>query len=262
MCYRLASLLGNDQPIYVLRGRQLSPDRLPFPQVKEVVAQYVHDIYDIQPEGPYSLAGFSFEGVVALETARLIGENGDDVPLVGLIDTWRPGHRPESQPRGEETGNEVRDTENRGIIRRSRRTVGKPVYSFLDKTFRSSIYKIFQLTGRPVPSRLQDIDWVRHRALAMGIGYKKHPYPGRVTLFRATERQRSIAADDLGWGEIVQKGVEIIDVPGNHITMIREPNLQVLVSNLAECLSSSDRFDELSSEPSNSVSDVVRTASR
>jgi amino acid adenylation domain-containing protein len=261
MCYRLASLLGNDQPIYVLRGQQLSPDRLPFPQVKEVVAQYVHDIYETQPEGPYSLAGFSFEGVVALETARLIRKNDDDVPLVALMDTWRPGHRPESQPRGEETGNEERVTGDKGIIRRLRRTVGKPVYLLLDKFFRVSIYKAFQLIGRPVPIRLQDIDWVRHRALAMGIGYKNRLYPGRVTLFRAMERRRSIAADNLGWGSIAEGGVEIIEVPGNHITMIREPNLQVLVSRLAECLSRGDRSDESDSD-TESVSDIVGTAGR
>src|SRR5262249_16329516 len=40
----------------------------------------------IQPEGPYHLAGYCFEGVVAIEVARLLANAGHQVAFLGLME--------------------------------------------------------------------------------------------------------------------------------------------------------------------------------
>ncbi|GAB4195551.1 MAG: hypothetical protein Tsb002_28130 [Wenzhouxiangellaceae bacterium] len=43
---------------------------------------------EIQPQGPYSLLGYSYGGVVALETARQLVEAGDEVGFLLMVDTF------------------------------------------------------------------------------------------------------------------------------------------------------------------------------
>jgi len=47
----------------------------------------MHHIRELQPNGPYLLAGFSFGGLVALEMARRYLANGEDVAMLALLDT-------------------------------------------------------------------------------------------------------------------------------------------------------------------------------
>ncbi|HYN19766.1 MAG TPA: hypothetical protein VE078_02320 [Thermoanaerobaculia bacterium] len=57
---------------------------------------------------------------------------------------------------------------------------------------------------------------------------------GRITLLRAEERSDSRNLD-LGWGRITS-AVEIHTVPGNHLTLIAEPNVRDLARQLRETL--------------------------
>jgi thioesterase domain-containing protein len=77
---------------------------------------------------------------------------------------------------------------------------------------------------------------------AMGQ-YVPQVYSGAVTLFRTTDRPASPPLDGLsgngrmmeaiqdptlGWGELAAQGVQIIDVPGEHATMLSYPHVEAL----------------------------------
>jgi thioesterase domain-containing protein len=42
----------------------------------------------LQPRGPYRLVGYSFGGLLAIAIARLLEESGEEIALLGLIDTF------------------------------------------------------------------------------------------------------------------------------------------------------------------------------
>ena len=44
-------------------------------------------IRTLQPRGPYHIVGYSLGGLVAIEVARLLQESGEEIVLLGLIDT-------------------------------------------------------------------------------------------------------------------------------------------------------------------------------
>src|ERR1700704_2900510 len=44
-------------------------------------------IRTLQPRGPYHIVGYSLGGLVAIEVARLLQESGEEIALLGLIDT-------------------------------------------------------------------------------------------------------------------------------------------------------------------------------
>jgi thioesterase domain-containing protein len=70
-------------------------------------------------------------------------------------------------------------------------------------------------------------------------------YPGRITLLRASEtpperlasKFSEISQDSTwGWSEYSCEPVDIHFVPGNHITMMAEPHVQVLAERLKVCI--------------------------
>jgi thioesterase domain-containing protein len=66
--------------------------------------------------------------------------------------------------------------------------------------------------------------------------YRSTPYPGRVTLFNASEADPALLPDpQYGWSGLAGE-IEIHLVPGNHDTMLAEPHAAVLAGKLLDCL--------------------------
>ncbi len=87
--YRLlAEQLGTERPIYAL---QACPETVTSSHSLAALASlYTTVIRQQQPEGPYLLLGWSFGGVLALAVAQCLEQQGQQVALVGLIDTFFP----------------------------------------------------------------------------------------------------------------------------------------------------------------------------
>src|SRR5262249_3573048 len=67
--------------------------------------------------------------------------------------------------------------------------------------------------------------------------YIPRVYPGSMVLFRAMEQSPGSHPDPfLGWGDLVEGGVETHDVPGLHGEIIAEPHVRILAGKLKDCL--------------------------
>jgi thioesterase domain-containing protein len=78
---------------------------------------------------------------------------------------------------------------------------------------------------------------MRWMLLHAGWDYRPRPYPGRITLFRATGNGPSPGPDPFsGWNQVAAGGVEIYEVAGDHNTMMREPYVESLSVQLSACL--------------------------
>jgi hypothetical protein len=69
------------------------------------------------------------------------------------------------------------------------------------------------------------------------LSYVPQIYPNSITLLR-TSVQSSKAHQDssLGWSQLAEGRVEIHQVPGNHLTMLRKPHVKVLANQLKVCI--------------------------
>ncbi len=88
--YQLARALGTDQPFYGLQAAGLEGDGAPHRSVEEMATYYVEAIQRVQPTGPYYLGGHSLGGWVAFEMAQQLQRQGQRVALVAIIDTPAP----------------------------------------------------------------------------------------------------------------------------------------------------------------------------
>ncbi|MEU7576346.1 amino acid adenylation domain-containing protein [Streptomyces sp. NPDC041068] len=88
-CYSaLLPHIGPDHPIHGVQARGISPaGELPA-SVEEMAAEYVERLRAIQPAGPYHLLGWSFGGLVAHAMAVLLQEQGEEVPLLCVLDGY------------------------------------------------------------------------------------------------------------------------------------------------------------------------------
>ncbi len=90
---KLTSLLGSDQPIFVVAPHGL--DNTPVPSsIEAMAADRLPLIRDAQPRGPYRLGGYCMGGLVAFEAARLLIAAGEEVEIVVMIDAPTTNARP------------------------------------------------------------------------------------------------------------------------------------------------------------------------
>ncbi|MBD1945652.1 hypothetical protein H6F50_25420 [Coleofasciculus sp. FACHB-712] len=62
-------------------------------------------------------------------------------------------------------------------------------------------------------------------------------YPSKITLLKNSEQNIAANQDpSMGWGELAGGGVEIYNIPGNHLTMLKKPHVQVLTEQLRTCI--------------------------
>jgi len=83
---RLANRLDADHPVIGITPPSL--EHLPPPHTFEhIAAECVRMLRRYRPHGPYALAGWRAEGLVALEVARLLEDEGEQVAFVAFLDS-------------------------------------------------------------------------------------------------------------------------------------------------------------------------------
>lgn len=88
LLYRnLAQRLKSVLPVYALKPYSDGDYPILHTRIQDMAAFYVQQIRTIQPEGPYLLGGFCAGGVIALEMALQLQQQGHKVGLVALIDS-------------------------------------------------------------------------------------------------------------------------------------------------------------------------------
>ena len=73
------------------------------------------------------------------------------------------------------------------------------------------------------------------RNLRASHAYQPQQYPGRLVLLRAAEGPREGLERDLGWGALASE-VEVLEVPGDHFSLIAPPHVERLAERLRELL--------------------------
>lgn len=86
----LARYLDPDQAVYGLQARGVFGNETPDCSIQEIAANCIKSMREIQPQGPYLIAGYSSGGVVAYEMAQQLNQCGETVAALILLDTYCP----------------------------------------------------------------------------------------------------------------------------------------------------------------------------
>jgi thioesterase domain-containing protein len=80
--------IATPHPIFGLVAKGTDGFEKPFDRVEDMAPYYVDMIKKYQPVGPYFLIGVSFGGLVMLEMARQLSENGEKIAFFCMLDTF------------------------------------------------------------------------------------------------------------------------------------------------------------------------------
>jgi len=234
LCYRdLAVALGADQPLFALQARGWEDDLEPHDSIEEMAGCYLAAVRQVQPEGPYCLAGWSFGGLVALEMAQQLQAAGEEVGLLVILDTALTPPPPAKSPRFrklaqfEQAHPSLSFSEIWALASREEGLAGEL----------EAIKRMFRVPAGLDPRTVQ-----RYQRTGQSLGrakerYQPLPYAGPIVLCRAVNGHILHSEDPtFGWSILAAGGLEIIDVPGSHNDMVYRPHVHGLAAKLRDCL--------------------------
>ena len=226
----LVEKLPQDQPFYAIQALNLSRRDDPVVCMKTMAVEYVREILTAQPQGPYYICGYSFGGLAAFEVAQQLVAQGNRIAFLGMFDTDRPGVQMDLATRVQLNLRHLWKLDPAEKVKYAKRKLLHVADRFLPK---APSVETKPLNTAPEP-RVLDVREANFQAYR---GYRAQVYPGKVTLFRAVEHGDSgWRKPNLGWTGMAADGLDIRDIPGNHMTILYEPNVSVLARRLAECL--------------------------
>jgi acetoacetyl-CoA synthetase len=235
---QITAAMKRDVPVYGIRARGLNPGEAPQASVEEMAASYVELIREVQPQGPYRLAGHSFGGLLAFEMARLLAEQGQEIDWLGIIDA------------------ELDDRAHTPARRWGHR-VAVP-FHYARAAMRDPVTSLKRLFGEVIPalirrgfSRLQqdaalaeaEATWMEgaseaHQRLAthfleLAAAYRPRQYRGSMTYFLPTVRRFHLFADPLPvWRRVTARQIGIERVPGPHVGMVSGKSAEVVARQI------------------------------
>ena len=235
----LAQLIGGDRPFYGLQARGLYGDQPPHTTIPEAAADYIAELRQIQPHGPYLLGGFSGGGLTAWEMAQQLQKAGEEVALLALLDTPLP-------------------------LRPSLSSTDKAMIKLAELRARGPGYLVDWAKARwewerskhlaPAP----DSEGAFHNAAieaAFRAALPQYPLPlykGRTVLLRPPLDRRWQVSNG-NWVSSAKEyifpdndltrfapALEVIEVPGDHDSMVLEPNVRVLAGALRNAIAEAE----------------------
>ncbi|HEY0738970.1 MAG TPA: thioesterase domain-containing protein, partial [Herpetosiphonaceae bacterium] len=239
----LSRLLSPEQPIYGLSIDTI--DDLPTNHSVETLAtRYIAEMRRVEPEGPYLLAGWSFGGLVAFEIARQLQAAGQQIALLAMLDTWAPlpgnvmaDYTDDITP----FTFFAKDLERRFVQRLP--VLPDSALRHLDPEARLRyLLKLTQivmgLSAEYETEQIQRQLAIYQANLHAAASYcPQGIYADRIIVFQAEERfSTNPPMPSLGWNQLAAQPVEVLNIPGNHLTMFSEPQLAVLAERLQQCL--------------------------
>jgi acyl transferase domain-containing protein/thioesterase domain-containing protein len=237
----LAHLVGNDRPFYGLQARGLFGSEEPHRTIPQAATDYIAEMQQIQPVGPYMVGGFSGGGITALEIARQLTAAGEVVSAVIMLDTPLPV-RP-SISRADKLRIKWMDLKKGGAS------------YVLDWAKRRIAWEIQKRRGHEETAEdsAQFHNVAIQDAFLESVGaYAVQPWAGPLTLFRPAlvptwivgdrlvSEYRTYLYDDNDWTQFAPQ-VEVFEVPGDHDSMVLEPNVRVLAARMKQVLEDASR---------------------
>ena len=234
----LVDLIHPDQPAYGLeRIDELTT-------IEGKAARYLQLIREVQPKGPYTLGGWSLGGCVAYEMGQQLREAGEEVAFVAMIDTIIP-----LPPAPGLTEQQLVTDRLAGFLDYLHDIYGIELDMPYEELFRLDdvaqadlMMKLMADAGLGMSKGILQHQRDSYLDMRVAERYQLKPYDGRVILYRASEVAEFIGAQDkhkryvrtdetLGLGEWCSN-LEVVPLPGDHLSLIDRPNLDVLARHL------------------------------
>ena len=236
--YYMARYMEPEQPFYGLQASGLDGQTSAHTSVEAMAAHFLEAIRQVQPRGPYYLGGHSFGAFIAYEMAQRLLRAGEEVGCLILFDTEASHLVKRLQHETPEQWIKEYVTTFEEVLADKISVPYEPPAT-VDSEAHWSRFASW-LRANHILASTEETDAARHLLevfkLQLQMDYRPRDFiPMRATLFRATDWEVDNRAEKMGWDALaVEPEIEL--VPGNHMTFIGEPHVQVVAAKLSACL--------------------------
>ena len=248
----LPEYLGADQPVFGLEHQSQDGTLAEYTQVETIAEHYLWQIRNVQPQGPYMLSGYSFGGTIAFEIAKRLEKQGETVSLLAMLDAPFPGaevspfaiqaRRQASAAASRRSGNFVFHVHNlarlglfdqaKYISFRIADRINAIIGDDLRKNYKRLLCRCYVKFARRLPSSLRSF-YVREVYRLALRDYSPEMFAGRAVYFKSMD-QSSFSQE--AWRNLMRDGLEVYEVPGNHVDVIKTKNAAAWAPRLKSCI--------------------------
>ena len=86
--FQLVKYIDTERPIYGIQAKGTDGVDEPFDRIEDLAQFHLDAIRELQPRGPYFLIGYSLGGLVTLEMAQRLTEQGEKVALLAMLESY------------------------------------------------------------------------------------------------------------------------------------------------------------------------------
>lgn len=246
LCYlNLVNHLAADLPVYALQAAGADPGSTPLRTMSDLAAFYLAAIRRVRLRGPFNVAGWSFGGYVAIEMARRLAH--EELARVILLDTIALGDGPRTHVAESDLIRwffmDLR-WQARGI-QVTQPTLGSNDADrdvLFDSILRYAIEAGIVPHGSS-PQLIRRLYEIFHANYEATLNYRHEPLDRDITLLKCTEQLPAVAADVYrvvggfagppdGWEPLAPRSLTVIEVAGDHLSMMSEPNVADVAAKL------------------------------
>jgi amino acid adenylation domain-containing protein len=232
----LARHLGSKQPVYGLQSKGLQQDEAVETELQAMATHYVEVMRAVQPRGPYFIVGWSMGGVVAFEMSRQILIQGDSIDLLAVIDTPTPRLLRKNNLPTDDLGFLLELIGAFNVSAERLSIIGEELRRLEPDEQLRFVLNMAVKAGRVersiTLSQFKKFLGV-YKANRIALhNYEAQPYDVKVVLFKGEGSGAKWKHPSLGWDELASGGVEERIIPGNHRTLMLEPNVGKLAAEL------------------------------
>jgi len=249
----LADHIDAEISIYGLPA--IPADAAPLRTIEGMAMRMVQMIRNVQPVGPYRVAGWSYGGTLAYEIAvQLIGAD-QRVDFVGLLDTTYLSsvkNSLEAYPKEFNDKEQLLRSIQHAITNNQALNKNESLKAIMDRLrVESESIDFATLVARfqelyLLPQHLAQLSVVQIRQYLMrrhlynlaNLQYFAQPVPTPIDLFISQENGSGVPF--LGWNSILPENqLRVTPIAGTHLTMMDDPNIIALGRALSEAISQS-----------------------
>ncbi|GAA2965933.1 amino acid adenylation domain-containing protein [Actinokineospora diospyrosa] len=229
----LAGKVGTDRPFYGVQAHGINEGEVPYATIKEMATEDVAEIRRLQPQGPYTLWGYSFGARVAFEAAHQLEQAGERVENLFLI---APGS-PKVHTEGTRAEERVATYDNQAYV-----TI---LFSVFSGTISGSLLRQCLEVAKDDKSLAEflsanftnlDIDLVARIIQVVGTTFEfsytfreltERRISAPITIFKARGDDYSFLEGASGYAATAPTVVELV---ADHYSMLKDPDIDELTA--------------------------------
>ncbi len=240
----LVESLRERTTVHAMQPRGIDGAAVPHRTVQAAAAVYLRAIRQIRPAGPYRLAGHSFGGWAVFEIACRLAAEGEAVDPVVLLDSDAPAYATAASRHRSRVDILMRLI--RAVEELTERSMNLSRNDLLALDYESQLSRLTHgMKALGVLSRTSDVNDIRgllrvHEVNANTSYVAAARFPGSAVLFQPTQQSRPLEGEEErdpvatreAWRQHVGR-LECIPVPGNHMTMLKKPHVELIARHLS-----------------------------